>query len=657
MRKLKTSDYKAPTREIEDDFVPFGQLRDYNTVDDLDGSVPRQFHLKGKHNQRTHGGNASHVPDVTDTVKTKTGTVQGVATDYQDYGGSGWLKLDVADKKKWHKLDDLEVVAKGAGIGNESGHTSKPIPTPGSTKEKVKLPHGEFDVTERMRQGGEDWVKIDTTAKKKWYKQSELEGGHEPGVPTPPKAPTPTPVVKLQSTAAPKMYSSPEVDKLHAKVTEITSRLDEHQKTYPGHEEWHAAFLAAGSPEYAAPAYKKINADFDTRRAAFEVVKKKTEREYSDAVDARNAQIAKETGRPVVTRAMISAHLGPLRDWQNETFEALNQFEKSAEEHTLATGRTTTYQKMEYFAGKPGPTIRHEDGLGMEQRQKYLAPPPGHDPTTGTPAKYATWASSRAEIDAMYRARDRGMTLDEYHAALDVKAKALIGNALATGGVYTRIMPASIPKIAASGKMLTQHELQPNKESSAVRKQAELLLFGAESTESHPIYGYVSSSPTARVTKNSIGGGRKKIASETTGDLDWLDGYGSVAMKVKPEVYSHTTVTHGDTIDMVMKRSMTTAHPISDPRSTMFDNGVNGINHREKTMFSRTHNPLDYDDVDGRMANMVSSWGAKGYVEAQFHRALTLHDFSEAITPKPLPPASRKILEAAGIKITVVPTE
>jgi hypothetical protein len=95
-----------------------------------------QFHLKGKHNQKTHGGNAAHVPDVTDTVKVKGTDKQALATDYMDYKGEGWLRGDFAGAKKWHHVDSLEVVSKGAGVGNtadDSGTTDHAIVNKGSS--------------------------------------------------------------------------------------------------------------------------------------------------------------------------------------------------------------------------------------------------------------------------------------------------------------------------------------------------------------------------------------------------------------------------------------------------------------------------------------------------------------------------------------------
>lgn len=108
---------------------------------------PRRFHLKGQHNQKTHGGDASRIPDLTDTVKTKDGKAQGVATEYQDYKGEQWLKIDHPGKKKWHKADDLEVVSKGAGISG--GGDEKPASTK-SDGPTLKGTDGDIAVSEKF---------------------------------------------------------------------------------------------------------------------------------------------------------------------------------------------------------------------------------------------------------------------------------------------------------------------------------------------------------------------------------------------------------------------------------------------------------------------------------------------------------------------------
>jgi hypothetical protein len=99
------------------------------------------FHMKGKHNQKTHGGNAAHIPDVTDTLRIKGTDKQAVATDYMDYQGEPWLRGDFPGSKKWHHVDSLEVVSKGAGIGSvaTTNPTHRSTPTPQTKTEKEIL--------------------------------------------------------------------------------------------------------------------------------------------------------------------------------------------------------------------------------------------------------------------------------------------------------------------------------------------------------------------------------------------------------------------------------------------------------------------------------------------------------------------------------------
>lgn len=90
---------------------------------------PLQFHLKGKHNQKAHGHEgSSHVPDVSDTVKTPSGHV-GEATEFMTWQKKDWLKVPTAPgKKKWFETDEVTVVTKGPGF-NDDG---KPLPHPDS---------------------------------------------------------------------------------------------------------------------------------------------------------------------------------------------------------------------------------------------------------------------------------------------------------------------------------------------------------------------------------------------------------------------------------------------------------------------------------------------------------------------------------------------
>lgn len=94
---------------------------------------PFQFHLKGKHNQKTHGRNASHIPDVTDTVSLPGGHV-GQVTEFLRWQNKDWLKVpSVSGKKKWFEPDDLKVVTKGPGIdGGGSGPSVPPPSLPSS---------------------------------------------------------------------------------------------------------------------------------------------------------------------------------------------------------------------------------------------------------------------------------------------------------------------------------------------------------------------------------------------------------------------------------------------------------------------------------------------------------------------------------------------
>lgn len=631
----------------------------------------KRFHLKGKHNQKTHGGNAASIPDVTDEVKHKSTGVTAKAVDYQQYSGDDWLKLDSkVDGKVWHKTDDLEVVSKGVGIDG-GGTTSTPAtPAPATKSNSVKLPNGSTaNVISTQTIKGEVWVQTDAPGKKKWFKQSELDGDTPPATkaqeltkvePTSTPAHAPAKSKYVEDTSR---FESETVAPLHAKVVELDTTMNNASAKIRELGQAEAKERHALEDGGTLEQRKAIVAKYNELRKPYNETYRAAELQYGAAVDARNEAMAKESGKPVVTRLTIREYLKDARHF--DTLDAEEQFEKDILDQTLKTGKGVWVNElgMNYETHqKTAVNQVFKDGFGYDHAKRWdfiSQKPVDHDPSTGSPPTFSKWAESRSEIDALYRARDSGMTLTEYRSALDAKAKRMIDDALSTGGVYIRMKPSTIPKLHASGKMLTQHELEPNKESTEKRARAEALLFGhGEPASDHPIYGYVSSSPTARVTQGSIGGGNKKIKGDDdpTKDLDWLDGYGEVAFKVKPEVHATTTVAHGDSIDVAYRGLAQTTHNINDPKGTMFNFGVLGMTHSDRTAHSRNFNPLKYDDnVDGRISDTVSAFGGgKGYVEAQFHRPLGLSDFSEAITPRKLTKANRDLLESYGIKVTVV---
>jgi hypothetical protein len=62
----------------------------------------------------------------------------------------------------------------------------------------------------------------------------------------------------------------------------------------------------------------------------------------------------------------------------------------------------------------------------------------------------------------------------------------------------------------------------------------------------------------------------------------------------------------------------------------------------------------DTDLTTSWLEDHVSSWGARGYVEAQFHGGLTPADIDEVIFSKAPPAPLRKTLEGAGVPWRVV---
>lgn len=256
----------------------------------------------------------------------------------------------------------------------------------------------------------------------------------------------------------------------------------------------------------------------------------------------------------------------------------------------------------------------------------------------------------------MFMAQQAGLSLQEYRDNLSAKIKTLVSDALESGGVYTRIQPGTLEKVLQEGRFKSQHETSPNKETTRYREDAEYRLFGYAKnsiSEDRPIYGYLSADPKARITGETAKGKDSE---------DWLDQYGSAAVKLKLQAYNRTTITHGDSIDYTSKSFQSAPAKISDPDYTtvlthyhgMFLNPHESAKKHAQFVADR-FTAFKADNVDAHaLTGTVGFGGVKGYFEAQIHGGFRVSDIEKVIFPKKPSAKLRKQLQESSIPWEVV---
>jgi hypothetical protein len=346
-----------------------------------------------------------------------------------------------------------------------------------------------------------------------------------------------------------------------------------------------------------------------------------------------------------------------------QTYEQRN----TARTMAYATGHSisfvATVSPAAYGYTGPGQKqIEYESMYRTETRFKDDTPlGPGKGPTP----EFKAFIAKNRRMSDMAAAAARGMPLSDYHAKVDAQFKTVISRALDSGGVFTRVTPSTLEKIIDSGEgWKTQLELKAfvasKEEANARREMFESLFLGYDKspayTDQHPVYGYVSDDPEGRVT--ALSAGIKRMHPED----DWLDGYGHVAVKVKPSVYGRTTIMGGDLMDYG-KHMMNYPSPLLDPDGLTtplcygwyVDSPEANIEMRRKFAEHGNLDILDDEQLTGSwLERATSSWGAKGYVEAQFHGGLTMDDVEAVVFSKKPPARLRKKLEAMAIPYSVV---
>ena len=567
-----------------------------------------------------------------------------------------------------HKTASFKGGATGAGTGKSALAKAHPV---GSF---VHTPHGLKKVTGHTS----GYIGVEG-GQKKWYRLAELQGvGPRSAVKKPGVAAATTGLATKKKAAEVAGAITGHVDRVPShtkKVNDSWDALEAHKAA--GYGQAYKDLEAKSRAEYKAKGLGYIGSPEDraidkAKQAIQNAHSKKAGEllnEYSAAVDARNK---------ASYEADIKAGVKRDKPVTSEDFEAVGhnlkhvpasefQYSEALRAVQERVAKTGVPEWVRGDNGEGGTRWMHITGdYSIESHQKtFGAMGPTANGAEGSPAGWTSASRSHGLLRELAEARDKNMSLAEYHRALDAHAKAMTAEALKTGGLFVRVSPSSLTRVLNEGGFLTQHDTQPNKDTTQTRKLIEKMLYGypPDGSRGHPVYGYMSADPDGRITQHTATKGTKKsksVGDEYTGN-DWLDGYGTAAVKLKPEIHSRTTITHGDSADVVWSDKTSSARPVSDPDHTIFSRRATGMTHEERLVLAHTHSPLDHrDGVDGKAADEVGSWGQKGYMEAQFHaqkagdRAVKPADIAEVVFSVKPPAATLKALKAMGIEWRVI---
>lgn len=146
------------------------------------------------------------------------------------------------------------------------------------------------------------------------------------------------------------------------------------------------------------------------------------------------------------------------------------------------------------------------------------------------PVAWTDAVTKHALADRQAQAAKHGMTMGEFRAAAEAHMRTLSDAA----NVYIRIEPDNLRSVLADGRFKTQFETGHSGGvlSPPNRQRSETALWGMPTTApptARPIYGYAAQDPF---------------------DGNMLDGYGPVAVRLKPGVKGRATLTVGDTLDL-----------------------------------------------------------------------------------------------------------
>jgi hypothetical protein len=567
---------------------------------------------------------------------------------------------DALKGRKSFRVAAYEGGAKGAGTGKSALAKAHPV---GS---RVRTKDGSLEVTGHT--SGYVGVK---GGKKKWYRLDELQGMASPKVAT--KSPG-------SITGTHKTKAKVKADDLGPpSPTTPPGGWDKPYPRPPRKDQWHAEAEEAwkGVQAESAQFSKELSSktlNYDVVRSNHEVREYKAAMVYSKALDKRNmAQYEEDIAagikrdKPVTSKDLLEG-AKDFTKLDTSTYDVFDHpefkaFTKGIEESGVGEWIRTRNKKngvpvFTYFTGRYPGSAAKELGYDIDagETPKGL---PGHDPaSSGSPKAWAEATRKRGWLREMYEAREAGMSLREYRLALDDRASEIVEGALSSGGMFIRANPTTISKVLTGGGFLTQHETQPNKETTHKRARMEAAMFGTPWNKGdHPTYGYVSGDPLGRVTKNSAASkGNKKLDDMNPGELDWLDGYGAAAIKLKTQtVRPKATLTHGDTMDIVGSLFTSGAVPATKPGGSMFSRQIVGNGNAEIMKNARERSPLRFKDADGDLAHEVGSWGARGYIEMQVHSKVTPADIEKVIFPKKPSAAVLKALKEAGIPWELIP--
>jgi SPP1 gp7 family putative phage head morphogenesis protein len=204
--------------------------------------------------------------------------------------------------------------------------------------------------------------------------------------------------------------------------------------------------------------------------------------------------------------------------------------------------------------------------------------------------------------------------------------------------VFVRVTPENLEKVVEDGKLKNTFD---NKKTSAPLKankvtykryreerlSAEDKLMGVdrESTD-RPVYGYLSKTETGRL----VNAPHNVEYNKPEEDDPFLEGYGSVSLKLKPAVKERSTWSNIDSLD---SQDRIRTSPITKPSYFSMWEGYNQNIIRSESQF----------DTD------------KGtYWEAQIFGGVTLGDIDTVFSRDPLPESLTKRLDEEGIKWTIV---
>lgn len=274
--------------------------------------------------------------------------------------------------------------------------------------------------------------------------------------------------------------------------------------------------------------------------------------------------------------------------------------------------------------GKPGVNTHSESPYGPAKPPKPKVVKPSLDHVQPSKAWQDSYHKKQKAAWAGF-AKEHGMTLAQYKKAVDKHTKELLKNA----DIWMRRSPEDLQKILTDGEFKTAFDvgMKPGaKYSLFQRAEGEKNVFGLDHNldkELRPTYNYL--------TDNANGG------------ESWrLDGYGSVAIKLKSNLKQYSTVTAEDSLGSTGggNESLLVPKPIKSANRDIYN-----VSHSPNPYAPGLLDPLKIKSIDDGMNKDYYR-----YFEAQTHKRIKTSDIKEVVFTYHPDYATQALLKQQKIK-------